>query len=112
MAKKPTKSQLRAKRITQQQTTKLQKEYERSKREGLGLTTSSTKGRKIKRQEPFRRQTKSYPSLETGIGDCTKQDSLKYTGDKLIGIGMMHKSNLVPIFNDQEAKDISKMRRN
>jgi hypothetical protein len=35
-----------------------------------------------------------------------------YTGDKILGIGTMHKSNAVPIFSDDEAKDISKMRRN
>jgi hypothetical protein len=29
----------------------------------------------------------------------------------MIGIGTMHKSNMVPIFNDQAAKDISTMRR-
>ena len=32
-------------------------------------------------------------------------------GDKIIGIGTMHKSNAVPIFSDDAAKDISKMRR-
>lgn len=34
-----------------------------------------------------------------------------YTGDKIIGIGTMHKSNAVPIFSDQEAQEIAKMRR-
>jgi len=35
-----------------------------------------------------------------------------YSGkQKLIGIAMMHKSNLVPVFSDKDAKDISKMRR-
>lgn len=112
MAKKLTKSQLKARRQREQQKTKLQKEYERSMRQGLGLTKKPVKAKLPKAPKPFRRETKSYPSLETGIGDCTKSESPKYTGDKLVGIGMMHKSNLVPIFNDEEAKDISKMRRN
>jgi hypothetical protein len=30
---------------------------------------------------------------------------------KIKGIGTMHKSNAVPVFSDQEAKDISSMRR-
>ena len=30
----------------------------------------------------------------------------------IIGIGTMHKSNAVPIFSDEEARDISTMRRN
>jgi hypothetical protein len=34
-----------------------------------------------------------------------------YTGTKVIGIGTMHKSNMVPIFSDNEAEEISKMRR-
>jgi hypothetical protein len=34
-----------------------------------------------------------------------------YTGDKIIGIGTMHKSNAVPIFSQDEAKAISSMRR-
>jgi hypothetical protein len=36
-----------------------------------------------------------------------------YSGErKLLGIGMLHKSNLVPVFDAQDAIDISKMRRN
>ena len=37
---------------------------------------------------------------------------LSYDGErKLIGIGILHKSNLVPIFDEEHAKDLSKMRR-
>ena len=42
---------------------------------------------------------------------CTKNPDRVYTGDKIIGIGVMHKSNAVPIFSAQEAIDISSMRR-
>lgn len=52
------------------------------------------------------------PSLNpTLAGDCTKPQPKVYTGDKIVGIGVMHKSNSVPIFSDQEAKDIAHMRR-
>lgn len=34
-----------------------------------------------------------------------------YTGTKIKGIGTMHKSNAVPIFSDEEAHDIARMRR-
>lgn len=44
-------------------------------------------------------------------GPCTTKQTPTYTGTKIIGIGTMHKSNAVPIFSDEEAKDISKMRR-
>ena len=42
---------------------------------------------------------------------CAKGDNNTYTGTKVKGIGTMHKSNAVPIFSDEEAIDISKMRR-
>jgi hypothetical protein len=35
----------------------------------------------------------------------------RYTGTKIKGIGTMHKSNAVPVFSDEEAKDIASMRR-
>jgi hypothetical protein len=42
---------------------------------------------------------------------CAFKSPTRYTGTKILGIGTMHKSNMVPIFSDEEAKDISKMRR-
>lgn len=44
-------------------------------------------------------------------GACTTKPSPTYTGTKIIGIGTMHKSNMVPIFSDEEAVDIARMRR-
>jgi sulfur relay (sulfurtransferase) DsrC/TusE family protein len=58
------------------------------------------------------RSTKNIPSKpDTVKGAVTIKQSQQYTGDKILGIGTMHKSNAVPIFSDDEAKDISKMRR-
>lgn len=51
------------------------------------------------------------PSLPFSGGPCTKAPEKIYTGDKIKGIGTMHKSNAVPIFSDEEAIDIAKMRR-
>jgi len=52
------------------------------------------------------------PSLDTvHKGAVTVKKPMQYTGNKIVGIGTMHKSNAVPIFSDQEAKDISSMRR-
>jgi hypothetical protein len=34
-----------------------------------------------------------------------------YTGDKMLGIGTLHKSNAVPVFSQEEALDMAKMRR-
>jgi hypothetical protein len=36
----------------------------------------------------------------------------KYTGTLIKGIATMHKSNAVPVLNEQEATDIAQMRRN
>ena len=57
------------------------------------------------------RSNRHIPSLDTGGGSTALPQTKQYTGDKMIGIGTMHKSNMVPIFSDQEAKDISTMRR-
>ena len=59
------------------------------------------------------------PSLvSTATGNITpKIEPMQYTGErKLLGIATMHKSNLVPVFeeedgNRQYAKDLARMRR-
>jgi hypothetical protein len=60
---------------------------------------------------PAGRETVRYPSLNTGNSGGFKKDPLFYTGDKMKGIGTLHKSNAVPIFTDDEAKDQANMRR-
>ena len=60
---------------------------------------------------PPGRETPHYPSVETGGGNTARPADKFYTGTLIKGIGTMHKSNAVPIFSDQEAKDISSMRR-
>jgi hypothetical protein len=61
--------------------------------------------------EAYRRETPKIPSLPFTGGPCTKPEQKVYTGDKIKGIGTMHKSNAVPIFSDEQAIDIAKMRR-
>ena len=61
--------------------------------------------------KPAGRETPKIPSLPFTAGACTKPVQQVYTGTKIIGIGTMHKSNAVPIFSDEEAKDIATMRR-
>jgi hypothetical protein len=36
---------------------------------------------------------------------------MQYTGDKMLGIGTLHKSNAVPVFSNHEAKEMARMRR-
>ena len=60
---------------------------------------------------PGRSTTHNIPSRNTGDGIASTKQAPQYTGTKMLGIGVMHKSNSVPIFSDEEAVDISKMRR-
>jgi hypothetical protein len=60
---------------------------------------------------PVGRETKHIPSLNTGAGVAVKQETKIYTGTKVLGIATMHKSNAVPVFNSEEAVQISSMRR-
>jgi uncharacterized protein (DUF2147 family) len=62
--------------------------------------------------KPYVRETVKYPSLNTFEGSCTKPVQGKvYTGTSMIGIGTLHKSNAVPIFSTEDAKDQATMRR-
>jgi len=58
-----------------------------------------------------RNTTAHIPSRSTEGGSATLPAPKVYTGTKVKGIATMHKSNAVPVFSDEEAKDISKMRR-
>ena len=58
-----------------------------------------------------RGNTRHIPSLNSGAGVATLAPAKVYTGTKVKGIATMHKSNAVPVFSDQEAIDISRMRR-
>jgi len=54
--------------------------------------------------------TAHIPSVNTG-GNATLAPAKVYTGTKVKGIATMHKSNAVPVFSDEEAIEISRMRR-
>ena len=57
-----------------------------------------------------RNTTAHLKSVDTG-GNATLKPPKVYTGDKVKGIATMHKSNAVPVFSDEQAVDISRMRR-
>ena len=59
---------------------------------------------------PAGRSTAHIPSLSTP-GHSTAAVHKVYTGTKVKGIATMHKSNAVPVFSDEEAVEISRMRR-
>jgi len=57
-------------------------------------------------------ETKKYPSVTSNAAIvCEKPERKEYTGTLVKGIATMHKSNAVPIIDDEQARDISRMRR-
>jgi hypothetical protein len=61
---------------------------------------------------PAAYRTNDIPSLsDPQQGVATRQDEKRYTGNKLIGIGVLHKSCLQPIFSEEQAVEIATMRR-
>lgn len=59
----------------------------------------------------YQRPSDDIPSLNSkdSFAPCTKKESIQYTGKrKLVGIATMHKSNMVPVFADEDDKTGSK----
>lgn len=53
----------------------------------------------------------SVSSHSTGDSPAPKRVSPVYTGEKVIGVSVIHKSCLQPIFNSDSAKEVAQMRR-
>lgn len=67
---------------------------------------------RVSPQYPPGREPQVIPSRADTTGAVASRPADKvYTGTKIKGIGTMHKSNAVPIFSDDEAQDIARMRR-
>lgn len=60
---------------------------------------------------PADRSTAHIRSLDTGAAVAAKAEVKVYTGDKVVGVTVLHKSCLQPVFNEQAAKDAASMRR-
>jgi hypothetical protein len=61
--------------------------------------------------QSYRRETPEYRSAPDTVGAAPRVESPQYTGTLVKGIGTMHKSNAVPIIDEQHMKDIARMRR-
>lgn len=63
-------------------------------------------------QIPSWRQEPRIPSLNSVVmGNATPKRTQTYTGDKMLGVTIVHKSCLQPVFTQQEAIDAANMRR-
>lgn len=61
---------------------------------------------------PHGRDTTSHiKSVDTGVSVAAKKAAPQYTGDKVIGVSIVHKSCLQPVFSQDQAKDFATMRR-
>ena len=59
----------------------------------------------------YRDSDNKLPSVELSGGACSRKPDRQYTGSLVIGISTLHKSNAVPIINQEQAEDIARMRR-
>jgi hypothetical protein len=80
------------------------------KKRTRGLAAEPLKGNYSLTIPEGRNTTSHLKSVNTG-GNALLKPNPVYTGTKVKGIATMHKSNAVPVFSDEEAIDISKMRR-
>lgn len=102
-ARKPTAKQ----RELDKSWSDLLKKYEPKK----PLAVAKAAGLSYSLGIPAGRETPKLPSRTTTGGNASWRPNPVYTGDKIKGIGTMHKSNAVPVFSDEEAHDIATMRR-
>ena len=61
--------------------------------------------------EPYRRESVQYRSAPETTGVAPRMESAQYTGTYIKGIGTLHKSNAVPVVDEEHMKDIARMRR-
>ena len=60
---------------------------------------------------PPGRETPRIASRDTGWVPCVKKHDQTYTGDAVVGIAQMAKSNAVPVFDSDHIVEIARMRR-
>jgi hypothetical protein len=85
--------------------------YPRFSRGGSVLKKKIDPTVKILGQRPSSLDFKNCPSVTTPGCCISTKPSIFYTGNMVKGITVVHKSCLMPVFTDQEAKDFASMRR-
>jgi len=77
----------------------------------LKQKTRRFKGYDLPEYKPDPNQPKCGDKIPVNGGN--KRQEKKYSGERrLLGIGMMHKSNLVPVWDEEGAKEITAMKGN
>ena len=60
---------------------------------------------------PNERDVRQYPSRSDHRNVAARPQDKKYTGNKMLGVAVLHKSNGIPVFSNEEIIDVCKMRR-
>jgi hypothetical protein len=81
-----------------------------------GAIAKSVKGSTVRRKMPTlfippERDSRAFKSLDSGKGSTALPEAKQYSGNKVIGVAVLHKSCLQPIFNEEAAQEVAKMRR-
>jgi hypothetical protein len=83
---------------------------EKKRNRAMSASSLTSSGYSLKIPEG-RNTTSHIQSRGDYTGNATLPPAKVYTGTKVKGIATMHKSNAVPVFSDEEAVNISRMRR-
>lgn len=67
--------------------------------------------KELKMDRPEYRRTEVKRLDHRSVGPTGKSEPQKYTGTLVKGVSQMHKSNLVPVINEEEIHSIARMRR-
>lgn len=77
------------------------------------LKSTPSKPSRLKMDYSQVRETPHIPSrMETDLAVAARKESRPYEGERrLIGIATLHKSNMQPVFDEDYAKEVARMRR-
>ena len=76
-------------------------------------SASNIKKTKVEKLTAETHKTNKYdiPSKVTAGGSTSLKASIMYTGTKMLGVAVLHKSNAIPVFTNDEIIDVARMRR-
>ena len=107
-----TTKKRKARKKSQKQL-RLEREHQAfiAKIKGSSVSGSTTASKPVRMDSPATTPANSTTSSISYHSSMAKKEEKVYTGNEIIGIAQMHKSNAVPIRNKKSAEDVAKMRR-
>jgi hypothetical protein len=85
-------------------TTSAKKTAPRPKKLEVAILSSPATSRQVD-------NTKWLSVPDSVLGPCSSKPTTPYTGENILGIAVLHKSCLQPVFSQEEATDVARMRR-